>query len=339
VAERWLERGARILETNHGDLGAARNAAVRSTTANWAAFLDGDDLWGEAWLTRAHAAATAQPVGPVETVGPTVWHPAVNIVFGDHHSLLHHVDSTDPSFSWARFRLHNQWTALSFVWREDLVSIPFPHNDLAAGFGYEDWSWNEEILVRQGRHRIVADTCHFIHRSNQPSLLSRSQRALRTRYPSSNPLLSRPTRPSTVSRSHSGLAHSGLVSPDTHSVAEVSLSHAIIEQVRLASTIEPRIKATVDPSDPSRPLPQNFQTHTTPAQVALAQIDAAIESMSPETPLAELLSVSSALTELSPEVRALVVAEVLLDPLLAGRARGASQTIDEAIAFFPQLGG
>jgi hypothetical protein len=308
-----------------GDLGAARNAAVDSCTSEWVAFLDADDLWGEHWLTAAHTAATDSGVES----SLDVWHPAVNIIFGDHHSLLHHVDSADATFSWSRFRLHNQWTALSFVRHSTMTAIPFPRNDLASGFGFEDWSWNEEVLRRGGRHRVVAETCHFIHRSTDVSLLSQSQQALRTPYPSDNTIEFR--RPVAAERPEvSGTA-------ETHRIAEVELTEALRAQVRFASTIEPRILETVRPDLDDLHLPQNFQTHVTPGQLALEELDAIAANAPPTTTVGDLLDLSRRLPHLPSEQRVRVVAEVLLDPELANRERGDSDWIDEAFRHFPQL--
>lgn len=323
------QRGATVVSVDLGDLGGARNAAAEACSATWLAFLDGDDLWGEQWLWRAYEAAIADE--PVDADRLIVWHPAINVIFGDHHSLLHHVDSEDPSFSWSRFRLHNQWTALSFVRRDNVLDLPYPRNDLDAGFGYEDWSWNEEVLRRGGRHRVVPESCHFIHRWDQPSLLARSQQALRTRYPIREGVSHRrrPTqrKPGTDQR----------VSSATHVVSEHQLSEPLLEQIRLASTIETSVLETLNASGHPLSLPQNFQTHRTPSHVALDQIEAAIFSMPPDASIGAILASVAELSELGKAERRRVVAEVLLDPELAERARGSSSLFAEAIEHYPQL--
>lgn len=330
IAQHWkMARDAEVNTIEVGDLGAARNAAADAGDSTWLAFLDGDDLWGEQWLWRAHEAGTAETPGDASQLN--VWHPAVNVIFGDHHSLLHHVDSEDPSFSWSRFRLHNQWTALSFVRRTDLLDIPYPRNDLAAGFGFEDWSWNEEVLRRGGRHRVVPDTCHFIHRSTQPSLLGRSQRALRTRYPAVEEV-SHERRPVPTEADPNRE-----VSSATHVTSEVRSSQAVLEQIQLASMIEPRVLETLDASGRPASLPQNWQTHTTPSQVALELVEIAASQMTSHATVAEILGSVRQLAELDVADRCRVVAEVLLDPEMNDRARGNSELITEAIDYFPQL--
>jgi hypothetical protein len=334
MARRWKDRGAHILESAVGDLGSARNAATRAATAEWIAFLDADDLWGVDWLLLAHTAATNyRPDGARDGRSIDVWHPLVNVIFGDHHSLLHHLDSTDPRFRFSRFRLHNAWTSLSLARREDLLALPYPRNNLASGFGFEDWSWNEAVLRRGGRHHVVADTCHFIHRTDAPSLLGQSQKALRTRYPLTSaadlPMVdSEPLWPEVSS-----------VPPDldgTHVLAKVVLSDGILEQVRIAATITPSTAETVSPAGYPRELLQNFNTHVTNAQLALEQVSEELSS-APDEPLAVVLDRCELLVGLAESDRARVIAEVLLDEPPSGREIGRSELIDATIGIYPQL--
>lgn len=325
IAERFCERrDVRLAIVSESDLGSARNRACESSTAEWIAFLDGDDLWGEEWLWRAHLAAQDVDAEPV------AWHPELNIIFGDHRSIVHHVDSDDPTFSWSRFRLHNQWTALAFVRRNDLLGLPYPRNDLAAGFGFEDWSWNEEVLRRGGKHCVVPQTCHFIKRTSGPSLLRSSQRSLRTRYMDDADI------------THVARPPEELLSEDsqdaTHEVSPVNLSASIEQQLRLALCIEPSIGATLRPGASSIELPQNFQRHTTPAHLALNEIEhlRRLDSNSTAT-IAELVVQSTRLPKLDTSSRALVMAEVLLDPEAAHCRLGISPMIEDTLAYLPQL--
>lgn len=329
VADRWGRRGAIALHVQNEDLGASRNSATEVAEGEWVAFLDADDLWGEDWLTRAHSAATQ--AGPVRAE-IEVWHPAVNIIFGDHHSLLHHIESTDPKFSFARFRLHNAWTALSFVHRSTLLTVPYPSNNLADGFGFEDWSWNEEILRRGGRHLVVPETCHFIQRTTSSSLLGQSQAALRTRYSRSpdDPDATRHVVSNTPSTDFDG------ASAATHVDGPIEISPEVAGQVRLAGAIEPAVLQTVDPDRLRGTLPQNFNTHLTTAQHCLEQVEV-VASTAPLADVAELLGWTDLLKELSDLDRAKVVAEVLLDPRNAHRRRGISAHITHAHSVFPQL--
>ena len=332
-AESWRDRGASIISCSEGDLGAARNTAAEQVDAEWLAFLDGDDLWCEDWLTRAHAAATL--AGPSATID--VFHPALNVIFGDHHSLLHHVASTSPDFSWARFRLHNSWTALCLVRKAHVLSVPYPRNDLARGFGFEDWSWNAEIIRRGGRHNVVPDTCHFIKREGTSTLLGQSQQALRSPYPT--PDLIRHLRPDELPGATTELSTLTTTDehlPPTYRHAEVALSETMLEAIRIAITIEPRIAETITSQGTPRYLPQNFNTHVTAAQRALESIDLAAATTTFAT-AAELCSASDLLVELSPSERARVVADVVLDPAYQNKPRGDSPQLDETFGFYRQL--
>ena len=328
VAERWETRGATVHRVTETDLGAARNRAVELIDTNWFAFLDADDLWGEYWLTEAHAIAST-----TSTPEPVVWHPAVNVIFGDHHSLLHHVSSTAPDFSWSRLRMHNMWTALSVVDRRTLLAIPYPRNELATGFGYEDWAWNIAILDHGGRHEVVPGTCHFIRRTNDDSLLRRSRAALRSRPPRDGAPGWRSTqaaRPST----------SAAVTPDdhTHTDQPVELDDHVVEQIRLAATIEPQIERTIRGDGQPRILPQNRQTHVLAAHVALDELETiATTDRALSHTSADIIAAAEVVHTLSSEDRARVIAEFVVEERRLGRPEGSSTVLDEAYDLYPQI--
>jgi glycosyltransferase involved in cell wall biosynthesis len=161
----------RVVETSVDDVGLARNIGVEEARGEFVAFLDGDDLWGANWLRAAHAAARRDTRG-------VVWHPEGNLFFGpalEPHWLMH-PEMDEAEGDWVNLGIRNQWTALSFGARSIYRSIPYRRTDLAAGFGYEDWSWNCEVVARGYVHRPVAGTAHMI-RVRGSSLLQRTMGA------------------------------------------------------------------------------------------------------------------------------------------------------------------
>ncbi len=333
VANGWVTRGVQILPIDVKDLGAARNAAVRAARSDWVAFLDGDDLWGESWLSRAFASANS--AGCDATFD--VWHPEVNVMFGGAHSLLHHIESSDPDFSFARLRLHNAWTALSFVRRDHVEALPYPRNRLSEGFGYEDWSWNLEVLRRGGRHRVVPDTVHAIYRSPEggrsSNLLEQSRHALRAPYPAPTPDIH------DVPGQAETLSDLTTVAPDLppqYTRQPVNLSAAIHSDLRAAANIAPRVADTIRGPLQPKSLPQNTNRHVTAEQRALEEIHLA-QTASPDATAAELLERCAEVLRLSDDGRLRVVTEVLLDPLHRVKQLGESSLIDAALAQHPQL--
>ena len=336
TANEWAHRGARIMPVEVRDPGEARNAAARALNTEWISFLDADDLWGESWLTRAHSAAA-------HTSDPTalyVWHPSVNVMFGASRSLLHHIDSTDAGFSLARLRLDNAWTVLAFVRREHLLAVPHPRIRLHAGFGFEDWSWNIEVLRRGGRHRVVEDTVHAIYRNPTDTsvaptnVLTRSQAALRSPYP--DPVADAAPLPGRT------VAISDLSPVDPDLPAQfrrlpVELSDAVFGDLRRVATIAPAIGNTIGhPGE--QLLAQNFNRHVTALQRALEELDLAGQS-SPDASVGDLLESVQLVHALDAPERHRVVAELVLDQTSAKRDTGRSSLVDDALAALPQLRG
>ena len=328
LAEEFSTRGMRLERTRVGDLGAARNEVVKRSDARYIAFLDGDDLWSPNWLTEALRSAEHSDGRA------TAFHPELNIIFGEHRSALHHMDSEAAAFSWARARLHNPWTALSMAARDVYESMPYPRNDLRQGFGFEDWSWNLELLQRGGRHQTVRDTCHFIRRGRDGSLLSSSQHALRTPFPRSSAthVPEAQMRGATIAVSEPDAEDPRV--PATHRHAQLQTSDELFRQIRITSTIEPEIRKTVPSS--SAYLPQNFNAHVTAEQRALEELDLAVGSSGAPS-LSSALASASLFQDLSPRSQALIVTEGIRLCQRLGRQIGTDDELLKAKEYFPQI--
>lgn len=163
--------GFRSVRVDFGDLGQARNAAVREAAGDHIAFLDGDDLWSANWLDAAHTAAVAD--GRM-----TAWHPECSVYFGSEVTsrISRHPDMTEDVYVWSRLAIENMWTALVFAPRELLASLQYQPTLLRSGQGYEDWTWNISVVEAGGYHRIVPGTVHLI-RSNPHSLVRNTAQA------------------------------------------------------------------------------------------------------------------------------------------------------------------
>jgi hypothetical protein len=165
---------SKIEEVSFGDLGLTRNHAAELAQGHYLSFLDGDDLWGAEWLSRAYRAAT-DPGAPLNAI----WHPQVMYLFTeadfDHSSFdcaphpqvqavyLIQESSNSACFDPRALFMENMWGAVAFARRAVFRQYPYLAVDRAAGFGIEDWSWNSETLAAGFVHRVVEGTVH-LHR-------------------------------------------------------------------------------------------------------------------------------------------------------------------------------
>lgn len=145
-----------VLETDLGDPGLARNAGVAAACGTFVAFLDGDDLWSENWLEAAFRFSRQQP--------SVIAHSACNVTFGDFEILWWHTDSESPLCDKTYMEWMNYWDAMAFLRRDLAIQYPFKANDLALGYGHEDWHWNKVTLAAGVAHKPVPETIHFKRR-------------------------------------------------------------------------------------------------------------------------------------------------------------------------------
>jgi len=145
-------------------LGLSRNYAVEQSRGKYVSFIDGDDLWCKTWISNSFQMASSRT--------PSVLHPEYNIYFGssDPH-VLHHVDMDDGDYLEEAISRENYWTALAFSERSIYEKYLYRNNEINAGFGYEDWTWNVATINGGIKHHVVKGTCHFIRRTAGSSSL------------------------------------------------------------------------------------------------------------------------------------------------------------------------
>jgi glycosyltransferase involved in cell wall biosynthesis len=153
-----------------GDLAEARNFGVGQARGDYIAFMDGDDLMGVNWLEVAAATASRHAMREV------VIHPRENYVFGRDLApeIWLHPDMDEERIDISFLKVANMWTALSFAKADIYRKFKYRRNDIARGFGFEDWVWNLETVAAGVVHLAPAGTIHFIRRKASGSLLAQS---------------------------------------------------------------------------------------------------------------------------------------------------------------------
>ncbi len=141
---------ARVIETDLGEPGAARNAGAEAAEGQHLAFVDGDDLISPNFVTAA-----LEVIG--RTSGPVVVHPHRVFSFGARRSLWETAEN-HGEVDYRDLLRFNLWPSTCVAPRSVVTEVPFRPLRLDLGFGPEDWLWNIDSTIAGARHTVAPDT-------------------------------------------------------------------------------------------------------------------------------------------------------------------------------------
>jgi glycosyltransferase involved in cell wall biosynthesis len=145
---------------HEGDPGRVRNAIVPQTDGRFVAFLDGDDLFSENWLSDG-----VTRLKQAEDEGARmIAHPELNVIFDGGTQLNHNIGQASPLFTPHFLYVRNCYDTLCLTPRQAHLDVPYGGRDIARGISREDWQFGVETMARGWEHVVIPDTIIFKRR-------------------------------------------------------------------------------------------------------------------------------------------------------------------------------
>jgi hypothetical protein len=148
---------SRVVLSDQGDPGLARNVGVSRTRGDWVCVLDGDNLVTRSWVGAAHRVAT-------EFGGPGIVHPEQLVIFGDRWQVWPQLSTTDQGFEVHNFYDRTYWDTFCLAAREVFELVPYVATSSSHGLGPEDWHWGMET-THAGFTHVTAPGTALLYRS------------------------------------------------------------------------------------------------------------------------------------------------------------------------------
>ena len=148
----------KIYSVDFGDLALCRNFLVTKSNGKYCTFIDGDDLFSEAYLTDAFELAKSAKE-------PCIYSPEYLVSFEEHNYIVKKLDFNSQSFRVINCFDTNYFISQSFAPKKIFQEIHYrPNND---GYGMEDWDWNNTAIAKGYKFCNVPDNIFFYRRKKQ----------------------------------------------------------------------------------------------------------------------------------------------------------------------------
>jgi glycosyltransferase involved in cell wall biosynthesis len=148
--------GVKVLETDFGEPGSARNAGVTASRGRYVAILDADDILGRMFAAKAVQRLVEHSASNEVSKPELVLHPEFLYYFGEKTLIWrqpnHHEYEEYRDALWRQ----NLWDVTMITTRELLLAHPFVASTVEQGAGYEDWEWSLRTSLSGVRHDTVA---------------------------------------------------------------------------------------------------------------------------------------------------------------------------------------
>lgn len=166
IVEHWRGRfpAFEVHEVDLGDPALCRNFVVQRARGRFVAPHDGDNLYGEDWLTRAHDFLCDRR--------RAIAHPELIWIFQGRS--LYWVQA--PLGVKSEILFNNPWDTICLAAREVFEQVPYRASTRA--YNYEDWAWNCDTISAGFEHVFVPET--IVAKRQRPREESNEGTALRS---------------------------------------------------------------------------------------------------------------------------------------------------------------
>lgn len=169
---------ARVFTNHFGDPSYSRNYCIKRASGRYVTLIDADDLFSANWpinalrLLESHAENDA--------MNRYIAHPYAAIEFGGMTNLIERKGEIDQATDTLLSVFANRWNVVLMADRRFLLDNPY--EELAKGYGFEDWGLNCKSIHYGMHNLLVPETCLFVRRKTSGSVWDQhrtQQRVLR----------------------------------------------------------------------------------------------------------------------------------------------------------------
>ncbi len=148
----------KVITTDFGEPGSARNAGVIAATGDFVAILDGDDLMGRMFLIKSLHNLLQVADGARNANSAVAFHPEFLFYFGEKN-LIWRQPSLQEYEAYPRSLLRsNLWDVTVVTTRDLLLRYPYVSATVTEGAGYEDWEWSLMTSQQGVVHEVLPGT-------------------------------------------------------------------------------------------------------------------------------------------------------------------------------------